>query len=90
MLLTIVLTLFAMVVLAALEISLFWQLGERDDRRRGRKPATAGGANARAEQPHAAAQVPVRGRLRNRMQHCEYESPAVGVTDGPLHRRSRE
>jgi hypothetical protein len=37
MLLTITLILVAMVLLAALEIWLFWQLGERDDRRRIRK-----------------------------------------------------
>ena len=38
MVLTIALILVAMIALAALELYLFWKLGERDDRRR--RPAT--------------------------------------------------
>jgi hypothetical protein len=42
MLLTIAFILLIMVALAALELRLFWQLGERDDRRRMREHAAIG------------------------------------------------
>jgi hypothetical protein len=55
MLLTIAFILLIMVALAALELRLFWQLGERDGRRRMREHATDDGVGPGAARPHPAA-----------------------------------
>ena len=51
MLLTIALILLATIAVAALEVTLFWQMGERDDRRRARERASAGGSQPVMRRP---------------------------------------
>lgn len=51
MLLTITLILLAAIALAALEIRLFWLLGERDDRRRARERSTEDASKPSTRRP---------------------------------------
>jgi len=68
MLLTIVLIFFAFVALAALEIRLFWQVGERDDRRSGRKQSNG----CRDE-------LPSRPAARRLSEAATLRSPVISV-----------
>ena len=88
MLLTIVVILLAMLAVAALELWLFWRVGERDDRRRIRErldidtaDAEARRADARSAEGrhHATAAL---ARLRGRSK-----SPTVASNTAAGHRR---
>ncbi len=68
MLLTITLILLAAIALAALEIRLFWWLGERDDRRRARERSTEDASN------------PQRGGPSNRVVRSR-DGPQQGVEE---------